>query len=65
MDNKKDEYVDCPICAGSGKGVKLMGVQLSCSVCLGRKIIKNDPWWIAYYKKVFGTPDGVQIELRL
>jgi hypothetical protein len=61
MDNVK-----CPICAGLGRaGRKVGNIDLPCSVCLGKKEIANDPWWVNYYITQFGTPDGVQLELKL
>lgn len=58
--------VKCPICAGTGRaGRKVGGVALPCSICLRSGEIVNDPWWINYYITQFGTPDGVQLELKL
>jgi len=57
--------VECPCCCGSGRRGEYKGESLPCGACLGTGKIKNDPWWINYYAKVFGTPDGVQLSLNL
>ena len=57
--------VDCPCCCGSGRRGTLMGEPMPCGACLGSGKLKNDPFWINYYSKVFGVPDGVQMSLNL
>lgn len=59
------EMVDCPCCGGIGKRGECAGYPMPCPVCLGKKQIKDDPWWIAYYKRNFGCVDGIQLELKL
>lgn len=54
----------CPRCHGSGR---LPGkLKLPCAVCNGTGKVSDDPWWLNYYKKVFGVKeDSEQITLNL
>jgi DnaJ-class molecular chaperone len=61
----ENEMTTCPVCGGDGKGAILQGVQLSCVACMGKKEIRNDPFWIRYYTKQFGSRDGIQMTLKL